>query len=383
MERKDFIKLSTLFGIGLPFSSVFAKNLVSDYKNQKIIIIGAGAAGLSCAYFLTQLGVDFELLEASSECGGRMKHTTTFTDFPIPLGAEWIHSRKDVFSQIVNEPGVSVEVETKAYGSDTRYAYISNGKMSEERARDKDLKFVGSSWFDFFEKHITPKVKDKIALNTLVKFIDYSKDEIIVKTNDRNYTGNKVVVTVPVKVLQDNDIQFSPKLPLKQREAINNIKVWEGFKAFFEFKEKFYHTATEYKIRPKESGQKLYYDAAYGQRSDKNILGLFTVGVCAKEFYDLTDEAVKEKILQELDDLYDGKASKNYVKHITQNWGKEPFIKAAYVHDFEDWKLVEKLGKQIQNKVYFAGGAYTDGEDWENVHTAALSAKKVAEKMFA
>jgi hypothetical protein len=42
---------------------------------------------------------------------------------------------------------------------------------------------------------------------------------------------------------------------------------------------------------------------------------------------------------------------------------------------------VQELGESVNNKVYFAGGAYTDGEDWVSVHTAAQSAKKVADEI--
>ena len=43
--------------------------------------------------------------------------------------------------------------------------------------------------------------------------------------------------------------------------------------------------------------------------------------------------------------------------------------------------MVKKLGETINKKVYFAGGAYTDGEDWVSVHTAAKSAKRVIDEI--
>ncbi|MEZ4951693.1 MAG: hypothetical protein R2879_04505 [Saprospiraceae bacterium] len=49
--------------------------------------------------------------------------------------------------------------------------------------------------------------------------------------------------------------------------------------------------------------------------------------------------------------------------------------------DYADWRDVRELGKSIANKVYFAGGAYTDGVDWVSVHAAALSAKSVVEEI--
>ena len=47
-----------------------------------------------------------------------------------------------------------------------------------------------------------------------------------------------------------------------------------------------------------------------------------------------------------------------------------------------DWREVRKLGESISSKVYFAGGEYTDGENWVSVHAAAQSAKKAIDAIF-
>jgi hypothetical protein len=35
---------------------------------------------------------------------------------------------------------------------------------------------------------------------------------------------------------------------------------------------------------------------------------------------------------------------------------------------------VKKLGDSVDDKLFFAGAEFTDGEDWVSVHTAAKSA---------
>ena len=67
---------------------------------EKVIIIGAGAAGLTAGHLLSQRGVDFEILEATSEYGGRMRSTNSFADFPISLGGECLHVERDVLTEI-------------------------------------------------------------------------------------------------------------------------------------------------------------------------------------------------------------------------------------------------------------------------------------------
>ena len=57
---------------------------------MKILIVGAGVAGITAGHILAEHGVDFEIFEASATYGGRVRKVDDFVDFPIDLGAEWI-----------------------------------------------------------------------------------------------------------------------------------------------------------------------------------------------------------------------------------------------------------------------------------------------------
>ncbi len=204
-----------------------------------------------------------------------------------------------------------------------------------------------------------------------------SNNQIIINTNNGQFTADKVVVSTPLQVLKDGDISFIPSLPQSKIDAFNNSVIWEGFKAFFEFNTNFYGS-NEYvfQVNPASDGQKIYYDATKGQNTNKNILGLFVVGKPAQDYISLSGNALKNLILNELDGIYSNQATPNYIKHITQNWNNEPYIKGGYLTDYADWRTVEELGKPLGDKIFFAGGAYTDGNDWVSVHAAAQSAKK-------
>lgn len=176
---------------------------------------------------------------------------------------------------------------------------------------------------------------------------------------------------------------FTPALPTNKQNAMDNAEIWAGFKAFFEFSENFYDDGHEVSVNPTTDGQKLYYDATKGQNSDKNILGLFTVGKPALEYLNLTPKEIKDKILAELDSIFSNKATSAYVKHITQHWNEEPYVKAGYLVDHADSTTLTTLAESINNKVYFAGGAFTDGTDWVSVHTAARSAISAVKSLTA
>ena len=366
MTRKEFIKICGLFGIGLPIhgmlSSCQKDEDISTPFSGKVLIIGAGAGGLSAGYFLKQQGTDFEIIEASSTYGGRMRIDTSFANFPIPLGAEWLETSTSIFEEIVNDSSVQVNIQTIA--------------------DNPDRKFINYSWFNFFEEYITPSIANNISYNTIVQSIDYSGNQIFVNTNNGQFIADKVVVSVPLQILKDQDISFIPNLPQSKLDAINETVVWEGFKAFFKFNSNFFGD-NEYifPITPESSGQKIYYNAALGQNTTENILGLFVVGTPAQDFITRSGDDLKNFILDELDNIYANQATPNYIDHITQNWNNEPFIKGGYLTDYEDWKKVRDLGYSVSNKLYFAGAEFTDGEDWVSVHSAAQSAKKVIDEI--
>ena len=60
---------------------------------MKVLVIGAGIAGLSAAYHLKRAGIEATVLEARDRIGGRVWTDRDFADIPIEFGAELIHGR--------------------------------------------------------------------------------------------------------------------------------------------------------------------------------------------------------------------------------------------------------------------------------------------------
>jgi polyamine oxidase len=58
---------------------------------ERVLVVGAGIAGLTAANALTQAGVDCVVLEARDRIGGRL-HTADLAGAPVDLGGSWIHT---------------------------------------------------------------------------------------------------------------------------------------------------------------------------------------------------------------------------------------------------------------------------------------------------
>src|SRR5712675_1278133 len=103
-SRRDFIKKTALAAAGsFIASSSFGHFFIG--RKPKVIIIGAGFAGLAAAYYLFKKKIDFVVLEARDRIGGRVFSYTTDTPekFVVELGAEWIGDSHKKLLQLCDE----------------------------------------------------------------------------------------------------------------------------------------------------------------------------------------------------------------------------------------------------------------------------------------
>ena len=124
MNRKEFVKTLSLFGIGatvLPSFLTSCQEEVEFYPDfqvnfsGKVIIVGAGTAGLLSGYILKRYNIDFEIIEASSIYGGRVKADENLSDVPIDIGAEWIHVNPSILARLLNDNTLSDNIEIINY----------------------------------------------------------------------------------------------------------------------------------------------------------------------------------------------------------------------------------------------------------------------------
>ncbi len=416
MDRRVFIQKSTVFSIGgllIPsalLSSCRKETLFEDVKyDGKVLIIGAGAAGLYAGYILKMKGIDFQILEAGSDYGGRLAKLEGFANFPIDLGAQWLHGKNNIVSDLITKtqtkialddsdavywfnnqlvsslpqsvdifegddlPDVSYKDYAVEKGLGNEYKYIVESIAGDQGAAasrlsvyynnleeenwvsgENDFKFQ-ETYFDLIDKHIAEQVKDKIQLNTAVSTIDYSQSALTVTdANDTVYTADKIIVTVPIAVLKSNDIQFIPALAAEKTNAFSKIGMDAGMKVFLKFSNKFFDQNI--------IGGTLcaaYADDSVGKSQNDNILLAFVMGEQAEYLTSLgSDAAITSALLEELDSMYNGQASASFIASHVQDWTAHPFIKGAYSYSTIGMGDARKIAAQsVDKKLYFAGEA--------------------------
>ena len=105
---------------------------------QKVVVVGAGMAGLGAARVLREAGCQVEVFEARDRIGGRV-HTVERFGTDIDLGASWIHdSRGNPLTEIARKAGL----ETIR----TDYEAVSLRRRSGQPVPDRTLARAGATW---------------------------------------------------------------------------------------------------------------------------------------------------------------------------------------------------------------------------------------------
>jgi monoamine oxidase len=118
VERRRFLQIA---GAGLALAACSPRRITSDQEsfglssskdqNLRIVVLGAGFAGLSAAHYLRQSGLSCELYEARDRVGGRVVTKNGFNKegMFVELGAEFVDTvHKDLIA-LAGELGVEVQ----------------------------------------------------------------------------------------------------------------------------------------------------------------------------------------------------------------------------------------------------------------------------------
>jgi len=397
LSRRELLTQLASLGAAAPFLTALlsgcddGEGLYWDFEvnfTGEVLIIGAGAAGLAAGYILERYGVPFRILEASADFGGRVKRSEGFADFPIDLGAEWIHDDPSVLAELIDDPSVDGAIDVIPYSPDTASVW-HNGRLTSYNWGANyysEYKFKRTTWYDFLASWIVPSIAEHIQYDTPIVAVDYTGERAVLTDTDGNtYEADRVLVTAPLAVLQRGIIDFSPPLPQEKTRAINSVEMPDGIKVFIEFSERFYPDVTL--VGPPlsyEAQEKVIYDAAFRKDSDRHILGLFCVGPEATAYTELgSDQAVVDRLLGELDEMFEGRATPAYKQHVVQNWSKEPYIRGAYSYDHPlgEQETITALREPVDARIYFSGEAMSYGW-WATVNGAMQASYTIVEVLL-
>lgn len=413
-----------------------------------VIIIGGGAAGLMAAYELSKTGkFDISVIEARDVLGGRIRSMPTGDSHVIEAGAEFVHGNPPITLSLLKEAGIeSVHLAGNMYRKENgrwveRHDLIEGWddffKKAEALKEDRTLgsflkEYFSGDEFAALRRQITGYAEgfdvadiDKVSLQSLleewsgmdednyrvpggysrlidyleqqcrdkgvriitgekVKQVDWEENDVTVYTDQQQYSSNKLIVTIPVsllqKSLQSHSINFTPPID-EQVSAANDIGFGSVVKVVIHFRQPLWKADTGF----------LFSDEIvpvwWTQLPDTiPLLTGWIGGSKATVLKDMSEEEILEKAIASLASIFstttDDIRQLIIASHVF-NWLQVPESLGAYSYSTPQTKAAQQiLSLPLLNTLYFAGEAIYTGEHPGTVEAALASGKMVAEKIL-
>jgi len=214
LTRRSFLKKTAATTSLVAFSPLTISSIYkSSSDDKRIIVVGAGLAGLSCAYELNQAGFNVILIEARSRPGGRVRtYRDPFADnLYAEMGAEYVDSTDNLVKQYCNKFGLKV-LPAKQYDG----VYVRGRRLSMKgiQSGTDSLPFEGIQKGKLFGQEVQyiqkwiDLVKQKGATSPEVLALDNMSVEEVLKKGGApkdiidlyTYTNATEATSVPSKM---------------------------------------------------------------------------------------------------------------------------------------------------------------------------------------
>ncbi len=406
-----------------------------------VVIVGAGAAGLSAAMECRRLGLQFQLLEGSHRIGGRAYSEEIAADTWFDLGCSYLHQgENNPFVAIADEleiplgknhgdmfadhrmrlarNGTELDASArKAYftyadecfaaveaaaarGDDTAVAELIDlehefalpfcGYYSDACATDLDL-LSAIDFAAFAEGTDIPLAggygnlvaawgaQVPVSLNTRVESIDWSGTRVKVTTPRGTLEAAAVICTVSTGILGAGQIAFNPGLPAWKKDAIQGLPMGTLNKIGVHFDTQVFDPGTRgFYLSWNDNG-------AVGG-IEASVMGLDTAvvfcgGRQAVWLEDQGPAALSAFALERLGEVFGGDIRKRVTRTITTAWHGEPWTLGSYSAALPGSAHQRgQLARAVDRRLFFAGEATTVG-DHCCAHGAYRSGRRAAREV--
>ncbi len=421
----------------------------------EVIVIGAGAAGLMAALEVALTGRSVAIVEARQRTGGRINTIRNVSiDLPIEMGAEFVHGKLQSTRMLLEKAGANVYKvegdiwqknnqglrEQKDFIEDYKALenkfgqlkedisvhefiqnYLQGDKMEEARITVKN--YVEGYYAADTKRASTFALRDElngadeqqfrieggyidlvnyleeqcrnnkvgIFLSTPAQEIVWQKDQVKIICQEKELTANKIIVTVPVGVLQSGVLHFIPEIP-GYLEAARHLGFGGVIKTILIFEEAFWKNKDFTQGKDLEKMGFLFSDAliptwwtAYPKNAP--ILTGWSGGPHVDQIKDLGDDEIVATAIASLSRIFsmkyeelNNKLKSSYVA----NWVKDAYCLGGYSYDVVNGAVAKSvLKKAIDDTIYFAGEGLFEGLEIGTVEAALVNGRDTAHRVVA
>lgn len=384
-----------------------------------VIIVGAGAAGLSAARELARAGLSYRLVEAADRVGGRAYSTEIAPGEWFDHGCAWlVGGETNPFTQIAAALGVQLSTATRHLFTLEHMRLVRNGRPVDAAERDARVSYfeaceraistaaeqgrdvalsevleldealaqpfrtmIDTSWggasFDQVSSTDHASCEGDLGyrvvqgygslvaawgadvpvfLEAPVERIDWSGNPVRVETPKGTITGRAVLVTVSTGVLGAGSIGFHPRLPDWKQAAVHDLPMGTENKIGVHFDKDVFG----------DEGRAYYTawtDAGAAARVDAGVMGFDTavVLVGGSQAIPLEEEgprAMKNFAIDRLAEIFGRGIRKHVDRCVTTAWKRYPFTLGSWAGARPgQTHQRETLARPVDDRLFFAGEA--------------------------
>lgn len=209
---------------------------------------------------------------------------------------------------------------------------------------------------DLFIPMLT-RLDNRIRLNAAVAAIEWSGQPVVRLFNSEEIKCRAVIVTIPLPILRERLLHFSPQLPAQKIAAADSIGMDTGMKIVLKFKHRFWDENI-YFIHT-DGFLPQFWAPCKGKSETSHVLTAFVGGTRAEVLDSMSVDPVRFAI-EELDELFGGRiASRSFERGLIADWGADPYVRGLYSYPTPQTTEAsrEALARPVGKKLFFAGEA--------------------------
>jgi monoamine oxidase len=194
-----------------------------------------------------------------------------------------------------------------------------------------------------------------IRLGEPVNAIEWGKNGVSVQAGDATYHARRAVVTLPLGVLQANDIAFSPALPQEKQAAIDGIAAGKIGKIILKFDERWWPDDLTLLFTTHDS--EVFWRPGRARPDEEPVLTAYFGGRSVERFAALGEGAIGA-VVRHLEEVFGVSVARRLVDARHVDWAADPYAKMGYSYlPPGATGLRAKLAAPLGDTLFFAGEA--------------------------